>query len=486
MHHSKLFQLLRTLEANEIHWLHKFLKSPYHNSNQQYLQLFEYIKKYYPNLEHPKLRKEIVYEKLFQDKRRTLSEASDAFDAQKMRKLMHELAVLVEEFLVIHHVKNNAFEHRKIFIAELGRRNYYKAFEKEIHKLLHELEQEEKKDESHFLERYQLRKQLFGHPLTVRGQESGAKLLEMSEELDSYYFLHKLKLDAALKSNKSVYSTKNQIPFIEEIQTFFDKKIKISSPESSIYNHIHQLFTLEHKKKSFDRILLEYNTQKNYLSKKTKLEVLQSLISYTFSEIGLGNTSFVVQQFELYKLGLEDDVIIQNNKITKNTFSNIVSCGAFLQEYEWTEKFIKEKSNFLNDEEQNEVVTLNLANLYFKQGKYEKSLNHLKNIYFNNILYLSSAKVLLIECYFELFLNNESYVDILIAQMNSFEKLLRREKKMNGLKKSQLLNFILFVRRLTRSIIENKDIKGLTIQLKNTSIIVAKPWLISKLSSLDK
>ena len=94
MQQSKLFTLLSGLEAAEFRWLHKFLKSPFYNTNEKILNLFLYIKKYYPDLDSPKLAKEITFQYLF---------PKQQFQAQKMRKLMHELATLVEDFMVAQH-----------------------------------------------------------------------------------------------------------------------------------------------------------------------------------------------------------------------------------------------------------------------------------------------------------------------------------------------------------------------------------------------
>lgn len=131
MHSSKLFTLLKGIREDEIHWFQKFLKSPFYNSNPLPLKLFDLIKKYYPELESPKLTKEKVFKKLF---------PNEKFNVNKLRKVMHSLAVLTEEFFVTMRLRNKEFQKKKILVEEFGERNLYAQFEKGTKELIEELE----------------------------------------------------------------------------------------------------------------------------------------------------------------------------------------------------------------------------------------------------------------------------------------------------------------------------------------------------------
>lgn len=107
MHASKLFTLLRGLRPEEIHWFQKFLKSPFYNNagaNAFTIRLFELIKKYLPELDSSKLKKEKVFKKLF---------PNEKFNVQKLRKVMFELANLTEEFFITMHLRNKDFQRKK-------------------------------------------------------------------------------------------------------------------------------------------------------------------------------------------------------------------------------------------------------------------------------------------------------------------------------------------------------------------------------------
>lgn len=46
MQYHKLFEILGTFTHKDFHRLDEFLKSPYHNKNQNLISLYNYLKKY--------------------------------------------------------------------------------------------------------------------------------------------------------------------------------------------------------------------------------------------------------------------------------------------------------------------------------------------------------------------------------------------------------------------------------------------------------
>ena len=109
MHQSRLLTLIGALNKEEIRWLRKFVRSPFYNSNEHIITLFEYIRKYYPNLEHTKLSKEIVYRHLF---------PRTALDLTRLRLLMHRLAVLTEDFMIAMRIRKDTWTRKELLLSE--------------------------------------------------------------------------------------------------------------------------------------------------------------------------------------------------------------------------------------------------------------------------------------------------------------------------------------------------------------------------------
>ena len=137
MHASKLIQLLKSLNAEEIRWLAKFVRSPYYNSHDEVIALFDYIRKYYPACTSRKLEKEVAFKALL---------PNEPYSDRRMRLLMFRLSDLVEQFLIAQRLKNNDFDRQKYLLEELAERQFYEQFEKKSKVLISELEQQPYRD----------------------------------------------------------------------------------------------------------------------------------------------------------------------------------------------------------------------------------------------------------------------------------------------------------------------------------------------------
>ena len=143
MHKSKLIALIARFKQEELHWFQKFLNSPFYNSNKEHIALFKYIRKYYPQLDSPKLSKTITHQKLYPGQK---------FRPQKLRKAMHGLALLAEEFIAIRYLQKQPFEKKKLLISGLGERNCYDQFQKKTGEMISELEAQPFRDISYYRE----------------------------------------------------------------------------------------------------------------------------------------------------------------------------------------------------------------------------------------------------------------------------------------------------------------------------------------------
>jgi hypothetical protein len=378
-------------------------------------------------------------------------------------------------------LKTNEYERKKRFIKELGERHQYAAFKKESLHLLERLATQEQRDEYHFLEQFLLKHQLFAHPLTPKQKDNKATILDMAQDLDYYYFLKKLKLDTALESNTRIFSDSISLLLMDEINTAVEQA-KLP-PEIKLYHLINRLLRTSSSDEYFDAVVQTYEATQHRFQPSTSLHLLQLLINFTTTRIGQGDMKHVEKQLTLYKMGLSSGVLLQQQKITKTTFSNIISCAAYIKDFEWVEWFMQEYHQYLEDDDRAEIVAFNRANISFKKEDFLAALDHLATIKFTNILYQSSTRVLLIECYFELFLQDETYLEVLLAQTTAFDKWMRREQKLTRKRKEQLLNFAITVKQLIRIRLDGhvNSIRRVEKSLNSQKPIAVKTWLQQKL-----
>ena len=112
MSYSKTLRIFRTFSPDEWKDFGKFLASPFHNSNKRILALYYLLNRYYPEFDNPKLEREALFYKLFDEGR--------AFDSKIMSALTSGLQKITHEFLVIQLIRDDDFFKKKSYI------NYFK------------------------------------------------------------------------------------------------------------------------------------------------------------------------------------------------------------------------------------------------------------------------------------------------------------------------------------------------------------------------
>ncbi len=471
MQSSKLLTLISGLDTSEFRWLHKFLKSPFYNTNEKVLRLFEYIKKYYPDLASPKLAKEITFQYLF---------PKEKFSPQKMRKLMHELATLVEDFMVAQHFQKHKFARKKILTKELGQRNLYGLFEKNSEELTSDLDKLPYRDKDYFLEQYQNAYQLFAHPSTNPQQDFIPKLFQMSDKLDQFYFLQKMQLNSVLESAKHIYQVKETLPFYEPIAQEIKNRELEKTSVFHLYSLVIQLFQTQDTEEIFNQLYDAFFDKKDNLGEKDKTFILKYLINFVLGKTNEGNEEYVEKGLTLYKVGLTDNLLITKNRMTERTFINIAWSSSFLRDFEFTLDFIKNYKQFLNEERREEIVILTKANLYFNLEDYNYVIELLSINSFSIIVDKLRCKLLLLKSYFELYLQDESYHNFTVTQIENFERNIRREEKISSTKKLGYLNFSKFFKKLIDFKTQKISLSKFEYDLEKTATISNRPWIKNK------
>ena len=178
---------------------------------------------------------------------------------------------------------------------------------------------------------------------------------------------------------------------------------------------------------------------------------------------------------------LKKEIIIANGEISPWYFRNIVVVALRLGEYAWTEDFIIKYQDFLEEDFRRNTVTYNLAQLYFYQKKYEKVIEQLQNVEYDDITYSLNSKTMLMATFYEL-----DDIDPLFSLMESFRTYLNRQKSLPPSKARDYLNLIRFTKRLVRLIPKDHDaINKLKEDVLKEKGAVNANWLLEKIAELE-
>jgi hypothetical protein len=220
------------------------------------------------------------------------------------------------------------------------------------------------------------------------------------------------------------------------------------------------------------------------INRREQQNILHHLINHCVRLINRGVTRHRQELFELYRLGIENDLLIENNRITEIAFSNIVAVGASLQAFDWTRGFIDRYAGFLKEETREDVKALSLALWYFHHKLYGLAEHALLGHGFSDLLNLLKSRCLLIRTYFEQFLLDHTNYFFLIDQIEAFEKFIRRNKQMAKDKTTTYLNFLKLTKKLAQKRFNKEDGSALKQQLAAMPAVSHREWLVEKMEGV--
>ncbi len=107
------------------------------------------------------------------------------------------------------------------------------------------------------------------------------------------------------------------------------------------------------------------------------------------------------QAFELYQLGLAQQLLVDQRRISTFTFHNIMGISIRLKEMDFARQFMQQYASLLPPKTAEEVIALNQARLAYAQKDYSSALRHLQKADYRDYLHMMNARQLQIRIYYE-------------------------------------------------------------------------------------
>ena len=206
-----------------------------------------------------------------------------------------------------------------------------------------------------------------------------------------------------------------------------------------------------------------------------------NLLNYCIKKLNHGSEIFLKEFFDLYKMLLDKEIILPNGELNPWNFKNVVMASLRLGEYSWTEKFINEYKDKLPTEFRNNAVSYNLGLVYFYQKKFDKVKEQLREVEYEDISYNLGSKSMLIAIYYE-----QDDFEALLSLCDTFKTYLNRHKDINEKQRFLYINYIQFVRKLTKIMPgDDKAVEQLKQEIKDAKGVASEKWLLEKLAELE-
>jgi len=298
------------------------------------------------------------------------------------------------------------------------------------------------------------------------------------EYLEEFYRSIKLKFAAEIINRKSLLPEQNHNPDLDIFVPDLEKiNFEQLSENSELYIALIQ-FLKKRNLKSYQRLEKFLAINHTKLHQDEKLTTIIYMLNYLAGEIKGGNSKMMNNVFELYSFGLENKILIHNGKIDALPFNNIVTVACFLKKYDWAKRFVEDYKIFVKDNIRNEVSSLSLLMILFKEEKFKKVSPIFTEIKFTNVISKITGTIFHLASLYELgdYDNLYTPLDTFISYLNN-NKMVGKNNKEAALNFARILKY--FIRqRLSKSQIEN--------EIDTRNLIFFRNWLKDKLSSYQQ
>jgi hypothetical protein len=460
----KIVQLLQACTPEELPALRRFVESPYFNRHTWLAELLDYL------LERRHALEEIDPGHAF-----AVVLPGQPYDDKRWRYMLSDLGVLIERFWTIEHYESDerrVLPDRMALASERGIDKMYRQTERRVIDLL---EGHDTRNSAFFEFALKSSEQAYLHFTRQKLRRYDPGLQAVSDNLDRFYYLQKLRFAVAMLENRQIlqgdYQTGISASWLQHLEAadFFGE------PLIRLYHAALRAQEDENDETLFENLRTMLVDQERSMPVDDLRSVYQLAINYCARKIRQGKDAFVSEALELYNDGIERKLFSDAGHLSPWAFSNVIKLALRLKRFDWIEEFIQKYGPDLAEDFRQNVLHYNLAELYFYTNRYDEAQQALHKVAMNDLIYYLGARVLLVKIYFE-----TREINALLSLLSAFIAFLKRNREISSNLKQTYLNFCTTVFQLSKP--EIKNLERLRENIRTTPLLTDREWLLNMLA----
>jgi hypothetical protein len=469
MRNSHLISVLSTLTKKETRDLKKWLASPIHNQRDDVLLLFGYLMAGNHLYEEKYLQKERIFSKLF---------PGEPFNDARLRQTQHFLLKSVEEFLIYQELREDQVRSKLALATVYRKRKLEKGFQKTMKSAESEQEEFPHRNEAFFHNAYLLHQEKY-YFQSEKQRMIETNLQDVSDSLDIMFLVDKLRQACLMIAHQKVFKTEFEIGLLDEVLAYVERQNVLDTPAIATYYYAYKTSVEQDQPEYFEALKLQLKSNIHFFPPNEQRDIYLFAINYCIGRLNLGDRQLLRDLFELFRDGIEQKILIENNTLNRFTFRNIVNLGTTLKEFDWIENFIQNYQQYLLPKYRENFVHFSYAKLHYEKRDYNEAMRLLSQFDYDDVLINMSAKSMLIKMYYE-----QEEIDTLESLLESMRNYIHR-KKIIGYHKSIYSNLIRYTRRLVRvNPFDKEQRKKLQAEIEAANPLPERTWLLEQLENL--
>lgn len=469
---TRTYQLLLQLTPKERGRFSRFVRSPYFNQSKELVILFDILHVVLKdNKGNGNISKENVWSQL---------ESGKKYNNTRLRKYFSDLSKLVERFLIIETLEDHDLQ-KAILLVEAGSdRKVPQIQSSSLRKLIEQYGHFPFRTPEYYLAGFRTEKARYESIDYETQREQKSNLESISDHLDLFFLSEKLRLLSMAASRKNIIDHEYDIAFSKEVLKAVEEGAFDHIPPIAIYRQILLTYLNQGRDEHYFALKQLLSQYGHLFPEKEAVDTLYNAAqNYCVKKINAGERTFLAESFALFQDMLDKGFLKET--MTPWYFRNIVTIGLRLGEHEWVENFLGEYENSLPEELRHNAVSFNLAQLYFYRKEFEKVIDLLQHIEYDDLTYNLNSKVTLLFTYYEM---NE--IEPLMSLLDSFRKFLTRREELPTNRRKSYQDLIKYTRRLASLPPGDKEnIQKLGDEIRANPHVASADKLLEKLKELE-
>lgn len=467
---SKLYDYLLKCSTYELNRFGKYMRSPLYNDDDKLVRFAEAVL--------PMAKKNLLHEVSEQQLWKAVH-GRTAYNRTRYNRLLSDTVKKLEHFLVIDKFNQQRQTQHAYQLEIMNERKLDKHVPEQMTFAFRKQKEQAQHDALYYHTVFLLQQQRNLH-LENKDQRSAEKnLQDVADSLDLYYFYQKLKYTAAMLHYKNFLSVEAETPLLVDILKLLGDT-KYQEPGIQIYRRIILSFTNADSEEHY-QVLKQLVTDKATLFPYEEQKAMFVFaMNYCINRINYGKVAYLQEVFELYQYALNKDLLLEDGHLSQWDYKNVVTVALRLKQYKWADHFLQDYKAKLLKADRANAYTFNMARYYFAIQKYERVLQLLQDVKYNDIFYQLDSKTTLLKTYYEL-----GEWQPLYSLKDSFRIMLRRKKLISQQQKENYMNLLKLSMKLFKVDVKNKvALAVLKSKIETTQNVADKTWLNEKLSEL--
>lgn len=285
---------------------------------------------------------------------------------------------------------------------------------------------------------------------------------------------------AALSLAGAQFSGRSPVlPLLHEyLQLARNKPELQQDPTITIYYHLcgHYLLEPPADLLSFPALIERIKSHLHGFPPPEQNNLLKLLLNQAIRRVNKdASDTHLKDALNLYRLGIDNQLLVQNRHVSTFTFNNIMGIALRLGEINFAANFLDNFSSYLSSRSAPEIIALNRARLSYAEGDLDSALLLLQQADYRDNIHLMNARSLLIRIYYE-----SGEHEVLRDLIRATRALINRRKLgyhrhvyRNNLKMAQKL--------LNLKWGKPQAIEKFRQEVQNTQPLTERAWLLSQL-----